>query len=127
MPPASTSLGQYMLAVEGFRQALERREACLRRRVFTDAEWAQAASCEDPVSALAARFAAKEAAFKALGTGWGRGVAWRDVEVAAEGSTLILTGRAAALAAEQGVHLTVSHAATDVMAVALVIAQPVGS
>ena len=65
MPPATPALGQDLVAVERFRQALERRGAGFRRRVFTAAEWAQAASSEDPAPALAARFAAKEAAFKA--------------------------------------------------------------
>ncbi len=49
-------------------------------RVFTPRELAAAAGPRR-VERLAARFAAKEAAFKAVGTGWGRGVTWHDVEV----------------------------------------------
>lgn len=53
------------------------------RRVFTKQELA---ACEDAVNRiekLAARFAAKEAAFKAAGTGWGKGVQWHDAELVA--------------------------------------------
>lgn len=123
MEASAPRLGQDLVDVERFRRALARRGSGFRRRVFTDAEWALSAAEADPARALAARFAAKEAAFKALGSGWGRGVGWREVEVPAEGSTLLLTGRAAALAREAGVTLTVSHATTHVAAVALVLAQ----
>ncbi|MGD9692253.1 MAG: holo-ACP synthase [Phycisphaerales bacterium] len=51
-------------------------------RVFTPAESQYALSAPNPAERLAARFAAKEAAFKALHTGWPLGVAWTDVEVA---------------------------------------------
>jgi len=51
------------------------------RRIFTDAEIAYAMGRRHPGPHLAARFAAKEAAMKALGTGFSRGVVWRDIEV----------------------------------------------
>ena len=51
------------------------------RRVFTDGEIAYCTQRRDPVPHLAGRFAAKEAAMKALGTGHSRGVLWKDVEV----------------------------------------------
>ena len=53
----------------------------LRERVFTPAEVAYAQRKANPYQRYAARFAAKEAGMKALGTGW-HGVAWRDFEVA---------------------------------------------
>jgi holo-[acyl-carrier protein] synthase len=52
-----------------------------RQRIFTEAETAYCESCARPELHFAARFAAKEAAFKALGTGWSGGVRWKDVEV----------------------------------------------
>ncbi len=55
------------------------------RRVFTDAEIAYCLRHRDPAPHLAARFAAKEAAMKALGTGRSRGVLWRDIEVVRHG------------------------------------------
>ena len=87
----------------------------LLRRVYTDAELEACLGRGDADDALAARFAAKEAAMKALGTGWSGGVTWRDVEVVSRrgtAPTLRLTGEAAALAARlgvQGVHLSLSH------------------
>jgi holo-[acyl-carrier protein] synthase len=51
------------------------------RRVFTDVEIAYCTRQRDPVPSLAGRFAAKEAAMKALGTGHSRGVLWKDIEV----------------------------------------------
>ena len=51
------------------------------RRVFTDEEIAYCRRRRDSASSFAARFAAKEAAMKALGTGHSRGVFWRGIEV----------------------------------------------
>lgn len=51
------------------------------RRVFTDGEIAYAQRRRNPAPHLAGRFAAKEAAMKALGTGHSQGVLWRDIEV----------------------------------------------
>jgi len=55
-------------------------------RIFTDGEAAYCGSCAKPAIHYAARFAAKEAAFKALGTGWAKGVQWKDVEIERLGS-----------------------------------------
>ena len=79
----------------------------------------------DDASHVAGLLAAKEAAFKALGTGWGEGVGWRDVVVAknAAGAPLLaLGGAAAARAGGLGVvrtHLSIAHAGG--LAVAVVI------
>ena len=51
------------------------------RRVFTEREIAYCTRRRDPVPHLAGRFAVKEAAMKALGTGHSRGVLWKDIEV----------------------------------------------
>jgi holo-[acyl-carrier protein] synthase len=51
------------------------------RRVYTDGEIAYCTRQRDPVPSLAGRFAAKEAAMKALGTGHSLGVLWKDIEV----------------------------------------------
>ena len=50
-------------------------------RIYTDGETSYCEGCANPAIHFAARFAAKEAAFKALGTGWAKGVHWKDVEV----------------------------------------------
>jgi holo-[acyl-carrier protein] synthase len=66
-------------------------------RIFTPGEIAYCAGHRDPAPSLAARFAAKEAAMKALGTGRSRGVLWQDVEVVRHGGPpqLALHGGAA--------------------------------
>ena len=86
-----------------------------RERVFTAGELADCRERVDEVQALAARFAAKEACLKALGTGWRRGFAFRDVEVVrtSGGAPVIRLARgAAAHAQERGVraiHVSLTH------------------
>ena len=107
------------------REVLERTPR-FRERVFTpserdycDARGAAAAQH------YAARFAAKEAALKALGTGWSGGVGWRDVEVANDAAgrpELVFRGAALELLRRSGAtcaHLSLSH--TSEHAVAQVI------
>lgn len=73
------------------------------QRTYTDQELAECLDDRRAMTRLASRFAAKEAAMKALGTGLSRGITWHDfaVERRASGQPhLVVTGRAAALAAE---------------------------
>jgi holo-[acyl-carrier protein] synthase len=56
------------------------------RRVYTRAEWDYCLARPDPAPSLAARFAAKEAAMKALGRGWPAGISFIDIEVTREAS-----------------------------------------
>jgi holo-[acyl-carrier protein] synthase len=93
-------------------------------RVFTDREIAYCTRHRNPAPHLAGRFAAKEAAMKALGTGHACGVLWRDVEVVrADGPPeLLLHGAAADRASTLHVVralLTITHA--DTLAVAQVM------
>lgn len=104
------------------RAALQRYGARFRRRVFTPKEIAYCERRRNKWERYAARFAAKEAAFKALGTGWRRGVRWREVEVAnlpTGQPTLRLFGQAKKLAARRGVRriaLSITHAERFVLA-----------
>jgi len=94
------------------------------RRVFTDGEIAYCMRHRDPVPSLAARFASKEAAMKALGTGHSRGVLWKDIEVVRSYGPpqLRLTGGAErrfdAMRGRRSL-LTITHA--DVLAMAQVL------
>jgi len=95
-------------------------------RVFTAAEIAYCTRHRDPVPHLAGRFAAKEAAMKALGTGHSRGVLWKDIEVVRAGGPpqLRLHGGAASRAAEMKVSgslLTITHSETLAMAQVLLL------
>jgi holo-[acyl-carrier protein] synthase len=85
------------------------------RRVFTEHEIAYCTRRRDPVPHLAGRFAVKEAAMKALGTGRALGVLWKNIEVIRHGGPpqLQLHGDAAARAARMGVRrslVTITHA-----------------
>lgn len=75
------SLGLDATDIPRVRETIQRYGNRFLRRVFTDREIAYCAGKRDPVPSFAARFAAKEAAMKALGTGHSRGVVWRDIEV----------------------------------------------
>lgn len=123
-----SSVGLDLVDVPRFALALERHGEGLQRRVFTAREWAYAASRgADRAAVLAVRFAAKEAVFKALGTGWGRGVGWQEVEVAGGGRsapTLVLSGRAAEIADARGVRIEISLSHAGAMAGAVAIAVP---
>jgi len=74
------AIGLDLCTVSRLKAAASRRPRLLDR-LFTDGERAAAGRRQDPWPSLAARFAAKEAALKALGTGWRGGIGWRDVEV----------------------------------------------
>lgn len=122
-------LGIDVCDVARIRRALEAPSgARFRARVFTPGEQAY---CEARKRArfesYAARFAAKEAAMKALGTGWGEGVVWHDVEVVRAGDgppALRLHGAAAALARARRMdrwHVSLSHTAG--VAIAWVVAE----
>jgi holo-[acyl-carrier protein] synthase len=102
--------------------ALERFGRRFVERVFTQNEIRYCESKANRVERYAARFAAKEAAMKALGTGWKRGVTWRDVEVGRQPGgrpTLVFTGKAADFAAQLGTAralLSLSHTASEAIA-----------
>ena len=91
-------------------------------RIFTEGERRYCDSKANRVERYAARFAAKEAAMKALGTGWNHGVAWKDIEVSRMPGgrpTISFHGKAAEFAAELGtkhVALSLTHTAQFAMA-----------
>ena len=92
------------------------------RRIFTPDEIRYCDSKANRVERYAARFAAKEAGLKAIGTGWRRGVSWTDVEVRREPGgrpTLLFHGKAAEFAAKLGVKrvaLSLTHTKDHAMA-----------
>jgi holo-[acyl-carrier protein] synthase len=91
-------------------------------RIYTDGEIHYCESKANRVERYAARFAAKEAAMKALGTGWNHGVRWRDIEVTRQPGgrpTMTFHGKAAEFAARLGavrVALSLSHTAEQAIA-----------
>jgi len=103
-------------------EAIQRHGQRFLHRVFTEREIAYCDSKANRIERYAARFAAKEAGMKALGTGWNHGVRWRDVEVCRQPGgrpTLTFHGRAAEFAAKLGtknVALSLSHTAEQAIA-----------
>ena len=94
-------------------------------RIFTEGEIRYCDSKANRIERYAARFAAKEAAMKALGTGWNHGVSWRDVEVCRQpGSrpTIVFHRKAAEFAEKLGTkHVALSLTHTKDFAMAQVI------
>lgn len=115
-------LGVDIAEVDRMRAAIERRGEPFVRRVFTRAESSYCEGHRNKYERYAGRFAAKEAAMKALGTGWRRGIRWQDIEVMREPSgrpTLTLRGAAREIADRLGVKrisITITHTAQQALA-----------
>ena len=109
--------GVDLAEVPRIRASIERFGARFVDRIYTPAEIAYVERKANRYERYAARFAAKEAGMKAIGTGWRGGVAWRDFEVANLPSgkpTLRLHGVAALVAGKLGVKsisLSLTHTA----------------
>lgn len=110
-------LGMDLVEVARVARMLERDGTRVTQRLLTDGEWAYCSRMHTPAPHVAARLAAKEAAFKALaGTMDARGIGWRELEVSHDEHRrplLTLHGRAAARARELQVSrvlLTLTHA-----------------
>ncbi len=124
-------IGTDIIEIERVDRLLRRHGDRFLRLCFTDGERAYALARKNASQHLAARIAAKEAVMKALGTGWGRGVRWRDIEVRREpgqAPRVVLSGGAARRARSVGaahVHLSLSHLRGE--AIAFVVAEGVGA
>jgi holo-[acyl-carrier protein] synthase len=109
--------GVDLAEVPRIRASIERFGDRFVHRIFTPAEIAYVERKANRYERYAARFAAKEAGMKAIGTGWKRGVTWQDFEVAnlpTGKPTLKLHGVAAAIAIKLGVRnisLSLTHTA----------------
>jgi holo-[acyl-carrier protein] synthase len=108
-------IGQDLVELDRIGKALEQYGERFMERCFTEEERRFLSIRRDPVPGYAARFAAKEAGAKALGTGIAKGVGWREIEVRrqpGERPTLHFFGRAAERAERMGVrriHLSLTH------------------
>ncbi len=122
---ATAGIGVDMLEIDRMERVLARRPN-FARRVFTDEERAYCERTARPAEHYAARFAAREAVVKALGTGFADGVGFRDESGGRDESgrpRALLSGRAAEVAREKGIReiaLSISH--THDVAVANAIA-----
>ncbi|MBL8750269.1 MAG: holo-ACP synthase [Planctomycetes bacterium] len=120
-------IGVDSVAIERLATAWRRTGERFARRILTDDEFAYCRSRHRPAESLAARFCAKEAVMKCLGTGWTDGITFRQIEVRrdARGAVrLELHGAAALRAAELGIrrlHVSLTH--TKDTATAFVVAE----
>ena len=109
-------VGYDLIELEQIRRVLGRFGERFLRRCYTEAEIEYCRRFRDPVPSLAARYAAKEAGSKALGTGIAHGVSWREIEVRRQpghSPSLRFYGRARELAQGRGVryaHVSLTHA-----------------
>ena len=124
--PGVLGVGTDLVDVDRMRAALDR-QAALRERLFTPAEWEYAARHRDPLPHLAARFAAKESIMKALGHGMEH-MSFHEIEVVRDEQTgapaVRLHGRAAQVAARAGVgawRLSLTHTSSLAQAVAIAL------
>ena len=108
--------------VPRIRESIERYGERFLRRIYTDGEIKYCESKASRFESYAARFAAKEAGMKALGTGWSRGVRWRDIEVIrskGQRPTIQFHGQAAAIAEKLGtknIALSLTHTRGEALA-----------
>jgi holo-[acyl-carrier protein] synthase len=115
-------MGIDIAEVDRVKAAIERHGEAFLRRVYTPRERAYCEKFKNKYERYAGRFAAKEAAMKALGTGWSRGVRWVDVEVVRQSGgrpTVLLAGEAAKVASALGVErvaLSITHTAAQAFA-----------
>ncbi|HLX64305.1 MAG TPA: holo-ACP synthase [Planctomycetota bacterium] len=118
-------VGIDLIELERIQAVYERHRERFVSRILTASERAYVLKYADPTQRLAGRWAAKEAALKALGTGLAQGIGWRDVEILPDehGKPLLtLHGKALERAAALGArvfHVTISHSIT--LAIAQVI------
>lgn len=119
-------IGVDLEEVSRIGESIDKFGARFLERIFTPAE---VSFCEGKANSrerFAARFAAKEAAFKALQAAWEGGLSWRDFELVAQpggAPVLLLHGEAARLASSKGVsrvHVSFSHTKTHVTAMVVV-------
>ena len=118
-------VGIDLAEVDRIREAIERHGRRFIDRIYTTAEIAYVERKANRYERYAARFAAKEAAMKAIGTGWKRGVRWQDFEVTNLPSgrpSLQFHGVAATIANSlhvRNISLSITHTAQQGMAIVI--------
>ena len=116
-------IGVDLVECARIQHSLDRFGERFLRRVFTEGEIAYSQSMKYPARHFAARFAAKEALSKAFGTGIGKSMGWKDIDVHRKPSGepfVVLEGGAKQLAADRGVEkvwISLSHTEHHAMAV----------
>ncbi|MFZ5633198.1 MAG: holo-ACP synthase [Bacillota bacterium] len=119
-------IGTDIVEIDRLKRVVESKGTRFLKRVFTEGELTFCLGRKDPYPCLAARFAAKEAVFKSLGTGLA-GCRWTDVEVVRTGTAapeIILGGNARVMAERAGfarIMISISHDRSRAVAFALAV------
>ena len=118
-------IGTDIVEIDRIRRIVDKYSDNFRKKIFTDVEWEYCWEKKNPIPSLAARFAAKEAVFKALGIGIGA-CKWKDVEVYNNGQgkpEILLHGKAADIARAHFVNMiqvSLSHCKNHAIAFVVV-------
>jgi holo-[acyl-carrier protein] synthase len=110
-----SGIGTDIVAVERFQRFIDEDNSALLKRIFTERERSVCFARKQSAASFAARFAAKEAFLKALGTGLRDGISWQDIEVINNDKGkpgLVLTGRASEIFSSRHLNasfLSLSH------------------
>lgn len=108
-------IGTDIVECQRIDQMLQKHGEIFVRRVYTDHEIEYCTTRKAATQHFAGRWAAKEAVLKVIGTGWARGIAWRDVEVKNEPGGkpfIVLSGGARDVARDLGISqmmISISH------------------
>ncbi len=120
-------IGTDIIEIKRLRLLAEKYPGKFQNKIFTQNEVAYCSLRKDPFPSFAARFAAKEAVLKALGTGLAFGIGWRDVEIVTEkdnGPKVSLHNKAVEIAGEKGISkvmISISHDQDKALAFALAL------
>ncbi len=117
------SVGVDLVEIERVGGLIERHGRRFLERVFTEREVAYCSRKRENYESFAGRYAAKEALFKAVGSGLAQGMRWRDVEVVNDERgkpKVVLTGRTAELLRGKTIHLSLSHSRRHAVAMVVV-------
>ena len=115
-------IGCDCIEIDRFRQAVQRSGNAFLHRLFTDEEISLCQRNADPIFSYAGRFAAKEALSKALGTGIGSELSWKEMEIVSDPKGRPIVRWHIDVKARYGVlatHLSISHSHTVAMAYAV--------
>ncbi len=115
-------IGVDIIEIARVKRAIDRYKMRFIQRIFTQKEQIYCFSKKDPSHAFAARFAAKEAVAKALGTGIGESLSWQDISIERKPSgapVVILSEKASLFFNNPVIRLSISHSKRDAIAFAV--------
>ena len=113
-------VGIDVIEIERFKKTMERSKL-FKNKLYTEKEIEYCEAQGNPILHYAARFCAKEAVMKALGTGWAEGVSWTQIEILNNPSGepyVNLYGKTAQIVGQQKISISLSHSKTIASAVA---------